>query len=452
MRKNTVYLLFILLLAFSVIIISYPKIFPIEIPYFSKIPFRLGLDLQGGVHLIYEADLSRVEKKNYDSAMAGLRDVIERRVNLFGIQEPVVQVQTTAEGARRLIVELAGVVDPAQAIEMIGQTPFLEFREERSEEETEAILAKQKEIEGKTVEEIQKIENWQLGLEDPYFKPTQLTGRYLERAELTFNQTTFQPQVSLQFNDEGAKLFKDLTEKNVGKQLAIYIDNILISAPVVQEPIAGGRAQITGNFTVEEAKKLARNLNAGALPVPITLISQQQVGPTLGAVSLEKSLKAGIVGFLLIILFMIVFYRLPGIISGLSLVIYVAIVLALFKLIPVTLTLAGIGGFILSIGMAVDANILIFSRMKEELKLNKGFAIALEEGFRRAWPSIRDGNLTTLIVALILFWFGSSFVQGFALALSIGIIISMFSAMFITKVFLQLFVGTRFEKYNFLWA
>jgi len=255
----------------------------------------------------------------------------------------------------------------------------------------------------------------------------------------------------LEFNDEGAKIFEELTEKNVGKILAIYIDGIPISTPVVQEKISGGKAQITGQFTIDEAKNLARNLSAGALPAPITLISQQTVGPILGKISLEQSLKAGIFGFLSILLFMILFYRLPGILASLALGIYVALILSLFKIIPVTLTLAGIGGFILSIGMAVDANILIFSRMREELSSGKSFSVALEEGFRRAWPAIRDGNLTTLIVAAILFGFGTSFVKGFALTLSLGILISMFSAIFITRNFLNIFIGTKLEKINWLW-
>jgi preprotein translocase subunit SecD len=216
--------------------------------------------------------------------------------------------------------------------------------------------------------------------------------------------------------------------------------------------ISGGKAQITGQFTIEEARRLARDLNAGALPVPINLISQQSVGPTLGAISLEKSLKAGIFGFLAIIVFLILFYRLPGVLSSLTLGIYVAFVLSLFKLMGVTLTLAGIGGFILSIGMAIDANILIFSRMREELKTGKTFSQSIQESFRRAWPSIRDGNFTTLIVAAILFWFGTSFIKGFALTLSLGILLSMFSAMFITRTFLECFEGSGLEKIKWLWG
>ncbi|MAF43868.1 MAG: protein translocase subunit SecD [Parcubacteria group bacterium] len=463
MPKKKLYttIILIFVLAFFTFNLSYPKYFNrgidflntkvgFSFPHFWDIPFRLGLDLQGGAHLLYEADLSQIEKDEYGSAMEGLRDVIERRVNLFGVQEPIIQVQEQS-GHHRLIVELAGVENLSQAIEMIGQTPFLEFKEQRPEEETEKILEKQKELEGKTFEEIQEVEGWQLAFEDPYFMSTQLSGRYLDKAELAFDQTTYQPQISLQFNDEGSEIFKNLTSRNIGKPLAIYIDQVIISAPTVHEEISGGRAQITGNFTIEESKKLVRDLNAGALPVPIELISQQQVGPTLGAVSLEKSLKAGMIGLLAVILFMVFFYRLPGILAALSLGIYVALILNLFKIIPVTLTLAGIGGFILSIGMAIDANILIFARLREELKEEKSFSMALEEGFKRAWPSIRDGNLTTLIVALILFSFGTSFIKGFALTLSIGIIISMFSAIFITQNFLRYFEGTKLEKITWLW-
>ena len=463
MSKKKVYITItiIFILAFLAANLTYPKYFnqgidylnlkleilnsKFKLPYFPEIPFKLGLDLQGGIHLLYQADLSQIEAKEKGDSLEGLRDVIERRVNLFGVQEPVVQIQ-----GERLIVELAGIIDPAQAIKEIGKTPFLEFKEQKPSDLINKIQEKQRELEGKSMAEIEKIENWQLAFEDP-FQGTDLTGRYLKKAELGFDQTTYKPQVLLQFNDEGAKIFEELTAKNIGKPLAIYIDQSPISAPVVQEKISGGKAQITGNFTVDSAKELTRNLNAGALPVPIKLISQQSVGPILGKVSLEQSLKAGISGFLAVILFMFIFYRLPGLISVLALGIYVALVLSLFKLIPVTLTLAGIAGFILSIGMAVDANILIFSRVREELAEKKSFLISLEEGFRRAWPSIRDSNLTTLLVSSILFTFGTSFVQGFAFTLILGVLISMFSAIFITQNFLKVFVETEFEKVKWFW-
>ncbi|MBI2642595.1 MAG: protein translocase subunit SecD [Candidatus Wildermuthbacteria bacterium] len=390
-------------------------------------PFQLGLDLQGGVHLVYEADTSQIPTGDVDSAVEGLRDVIERRVNFFGVKEPLVQTEGRGE-RRRLIVELAGVIDPKQAVELIGLTPYLEFGEAK---------ANYQEIIGK-------------GEENP-FQATPLTGRYLKKAEIAFDNVTNEPIVTIQFNDEGAKLFEEITARNIGKPLAIFLDGQLLSAPVVQDKISGGSAQITGRFTRQEAQEIARNLNAGALPLPITLISQQNVGATLGVESLRLSLKAGILGFLGVLLFMVLFYRFLGVFAVLSLLLYALFILALFKLIPVTLTLAGIAGFILSLGMAVDANILIFSRMREELKGGRSFSGALEEGFRRAWPSIRDGNITTLLVGVILFWFGSSFVQGFALTLSIGILMSMFTALVVTRNFLNLFAGTRLSNISWLW-
>lgn len=443
-KKNYINVVLILILAFLAVNFCYPKYFNlgvdflnektgIKLPYFWQKPFMLGLDLQGGAHLLYQADLSGIEEKDKASAMEGLRDVIERRVNLFGVSEPVVQVQ-----GERLIVELAGVLDISEAIEMIGQTPFLEFKEQKANYE-EIIANNQKVIESATGT-----------VEDP-FQSTSLTGQYLKKAEINFDQTTYEPLVSIQFNDEGAKIFEELTSKNVGKRLAIYIDGQLISAPNVQEAIAGGNAQITGNFTADEAKKLARNLNAGALPVPISILSQQSVGPTLGKVSLESSLKAGIYGFFVVILFMIFFYRLPGLLASVALFLYVALVLSIFKLIPVTLTLAGIAGFILSIGMAVDANILIFARNREELKSGKSQLLALEEGFKRAWPSIRDSNLNTLIVSSVLFAFGTSFVKGFAFTLILGVLMSMFSAVFVTMNLLRIFKKEKDGKLGWLW-
>ena len=437
MSKQKVYLIVIgiLITTFFAGLLVYPQILPLS--FMPDKPFKLGLDLQGGTRLIYEADLTGVEKADFSSSMQGLRDVIERRVNLFGVEEPEVQTQESGD-SHRLVVELAGIKSPAEAIEMIGQTPYLEFR-------------KQKADYNKIIENNQKIyEAGEGEMTDP-FEPTVLTGKYLKKAEISFDQTTYKPMVSIEFNEEGAKIFEELTTENVGKTLAIYIDGILISAPTVQERISQGKAQISGNFTNEEAKELARNLNAGALPVPISLISQESVGATLGEASLNQSLKAGIIGLLAVIVFMIIFYRLPGLLSALALAIYVIFMLALFKLIPVTLTLAGIGGLILSFGMAVDANVLIFSRMREELKSGKSFGTAVQEGFNRAWPSIRDGNLTTLIVSLLLFGFGTSFVKGFALTLTIGILLSMFSAIIITKNFLKCFVGTKLEKIKMLW-
>jgi protein-export membrane protein SecD len=381
--------------------------------------FKLGLDLRGGVHLVYQADTSKIAPAEVGDAMAGLRDVIERRINLFGVAEPLVQIEekgilkTVENREQRLIVELPGVTDVNQAIKMIGETPFLEFRIENPD--------------------IQIKEDTRL---DEAFLPTALTGRFLKKANLDFNQITYEPEISLEFNDKGAKIFGQLTKENVGKKLAIFLDGAPISIPVVREEISSGKAQITGQFTPQEAKVLVQRLNSGALPVPVNLISQQNIGPTLGERVLMKDLNAGIYGIILVALFLILWYRLPGLISVLALIIYTAIVLALFKIIPVTITAAGIAGFILSVGMAVDANILIFERMKEERRQGKALSSAITEGFSRAWLSIRDSNVSSLISASILYWMGTSMVKGFALTLGIGVLVSMFSAITISRTFL----------------
>lgn len=397
----------------------------------SHIPeksFILGLDLLGGTHLVYEADLSTIQGNKSD-AMDGIRDVIERRVNFFGVSEPLVQI----EGSNRLIVELAGVKDVNQAIKLIGETPFLEFKEEKTDIKT-LIDAQAK---GQRLNE------------DP-FQSTGLSGKHLKSAQLIFDQQVQIPQVSLELNEEGAKLFSDITTRNVGKRVAIYLDGTPISIPTVQEPITSGRAVINGQFTPQEAKLLATRLNSGALPVAIKLVSQQTIGASLGSESLVKSLRAGIWGLFLVAVFMILFYRLPGVVSVIALIIYVLLVLSIYKLLPVTLTLSGIAGFILSLGMAVDANVLIFARMKEELDLQKGLRQSVKDGFSRAWLSIRDSHITTLIGAVILYMFTTSIVKGFALTLGIGVLISLFTAIFVTKSFLNLFTGGRFDNKKWL--
>jgi len=431
------------------------------LPHFWEKDYVFGLDLQGGVSLVYQADLSTVEDKA--GAMAGLRDVIERRVNVFGVSEPVVQIQ----GESRLAVELPGVTDVKQAIEMIGQTPYLEFDEERTAEEAQQILDKIAELQKAQEDgkDITSVENWQLALQNPYYKPTELTGKYLTKANVIFDNTTYKAQIELLFNDEGAKIFENVTGRNINKSLAIFLDGSSIIdttgdgkidssdlyAPNVLDKIPGGKAVITGDMSTQKANEIARRLNSGALPVKIgNPISQETVGPTLGSVSLQKSLMAGIYGLLAVIVFMVLFYRLPGLLASFALIIYVVLVLSLFKLIPVTLTLAGIGGFVLSIGMAVDANILIFARMKEEIKAGKSLEQSINEGFNRAWPSIRDSNFNSLIVCAILFFVATSFIKGFAFTLALGIIISLFSAIFITRIFLQVFIGKWTEKVKWL--
>ena len=380
-------------------------------------PFRLGLDVQGGTHLVYRADTSALSRVDAQEAMASLRDVIERRVNLFGVAEPVVQTERVG-GQDRLIVELAGVFNIKDAIKLIGETPFLEFKELK------------KDVAGKPLAT-------STASFETDFVSTAINGRFIKRAAVMFDQNVGSPQISLEFTDEGGKLFEKVTEENIGQPLAIFLDGVALSAPTVQQKITGGKAQITGRFSLDEARQLVRRFNAGALPVPISLLSQQSVESSLGHNELARSLRAGLYGTLAVTLFMIFWYRLPGVIAVLALGVYASLTLLLFKLIPVTLSSAGIAGFILSIGMAVDANILIFERMKEELRAGKSIDFAMQEGFRRAWTSIRDSNVSSLITATILYWFGTSLVKGFALTLGLGILVSMFSAITASRHFLR---------------
>ena len=618
------------------------------------VPFRLGLDLKGGANLIYEADLSKIPSKDQTEALLGTRDVIERRVNAFGVAEPLVET-ASAGGVSRINVELAGVSDVESAIKQIGETPVLEFKTPKSPDaqidkkatdeanaaslkkaeaaldrvkvkrEVFATVAKEvsedaatKEKGGETVfvnkmtaaysEVVQEITSqnawkgelmpklietkdayWIVKVDDirrterevqashilicfkgasncdkettkeeayakikalvPQLTPanfakfasenstepgavnsggslgwffpvtmvdsfatavrpmyvntitkepvltdfgyhlilksgsrpnvilpeyklsvikiaktagiinasdpwenTNLSGKDLESATVQFDSRTGEPQVSLKFSAEGGKKFAELTKAWVGKQIAIFLDGKEISAPVVQQEIDGGSAQITGNFSIETAKTLARRLNAGALPVPIKLVSQSTIGPTLGAADLEKSMKAATVAFLLVALFMILFYRLPGVISVISLLFYTSVVLAIYKLFPVTLSLSGIAGFVVTVGMAVDANVLIFERMREELRLGRSLLSAIDEGFNRAWSSIWDGNITTLFAAFVLFYFTSSVIKGFALTLAIGVIVSMFSAITVTRSILRFVSGFEFAKKEWLYG
>jgi preprotein translocase subunit SecD len=383
-----------------------------------RVPFRLGLDLKGGIHLIYKADLSKIPEGEHTDALEGLRDVIERRVNFFGVSEPIVRIERVL-GEDRLSVQLAGIADAKEAIRLIGETPYLEFRRQKQQPPAQG---------SSTPAELNVLDA---------FEPTDLTGRYLTHAGIQFDSTTNNPYIEIQFNDEGGKLFEQLTGENLGKPIAIFLDGAPISIPVVQSKISGGQAQITGQFTPDEARLLAQRLNSGALPVPIELISQQSVEATRGKDSLERSFFAGMIGFLFVIAFMILWYRVPGVLAVFALAIYVVLSLTVFKLVPVTFSTAAIAGFVLSIGMAVDANILIFERMREELSRGKNMTLAIEEGFRRAWTSVRDSNVSSLITALILWYFGTDAIKGFALTLGLGIGVSMFSAIVVTRTFLR---------------
>jgi len=541
-------ILAIFVLAIFCALVVYPKL-PVATPlesFWSKFKFRLGLDLQGGAHLIYNADTSQINQADKASAVNGVRDVIEKRVNAFGVSEPVVQTNQVG-GDYRVIVELAGVKDVNEAIKMIGETPFLEFKEQdpnytdglTAEEKKQldnynleakkkaedvlkkvlvsgadfAALARQYSEDssaqnggelgfvkrGQFVAEfdnvifdkqqfpgvypavvqsqfgyhiIKKIESRGIGADEEInsahiliktktendfaqkdqWKNTLLSGKDLKRASVQFDTNTGDPEVSLEFNDQGKNLFAEITTRNVGRPVAIFLDGEPISVPNVREPIREGRAVISGRFNIKEAKQLVERLNAGALPVPITLIAQEKVGASLGQESLEKSLFAGLIGLIAVAVFMLIFYRLPGLVSVLALCLYTLVNLAIYKIFSITLTLAGVAGFILSVGMAVDANVLIFERLKEEMKTGRDLAASVEEGFKRAWTSIRDSNISSLITCVVLYWLGTSMVKGFALTLAIGVITSMFSAITVTRTLLKLFLVKNLKEKKWLFG
>ena len=554
----------VIFLALIAGLISYPQIIekvPVLGSVLVKPKINLGLDLQGGIHMEYKADTSKVESGKEAEAMQAVQDVIERRVNAFGVAEPVVYA-TKSGSENRLIVELAGVKDIESAKKMIQETPFLEFKEEGEPDHSKDIpqdvldkynneaKAKAQELlkkalagedfaqlakdnsedpgskdnggdldfakQGMFVPEFDKVlfggnlqdgeiypqlvetqfgwhiikkieqrgdgdpvespdgDNGASTLEihaahillmkksnetqnaEPTFISTGLTGKNLKSASVTFqSQGLSEPQVSLKFDDEGTKLFAEITKRNLEKRVAIYLDEQIISAPTVQSEITTGEAVITGKFTIDQAKELVRRLNEGALPVPITLVGQQSVEASLGQISLEKSLNAGIIGLILVIIFMLLYYRFLGLIASVALLIYTGIMIALFKLSgftpwSITLTLPGIAGFVLSIGMAVDANILIFERTKEEVRRGRKILAAVDEGFKRAWTSIRDGNVSSIITALILIEFGTGFVKGFAVTLVIGVLVSMFTAVMITRTILNFILGEWIEDKLYL--
>ncbi len=568
----------------------------IVLPQAPERSFTLGLDLQGGTQLVYQADVSSIPEGDRSSSLEGVRDVIARRVDATGVSEPMIQVNRTLAGDYRIIAELAGISDINEAIKMIGETPILEFKEqdeemieaefdqsileaedkarERAEQALSEALALDSLIEIKDgykdlaefkeeewINEltnpnlINVVANLEIGeinseliLDDSYFKiiqlldrrdfsieaeegleistdnqeylinsldffidyvmpeidpeagwkNTALTGQQLRRSVLQFNPNDGRPEVVLEFDSEGKELFAEITKRNIGNPVAIFLDGYPISVPTVHEEIPDGRAVISGQFDVQEARLLVQRLNTGALPVPIELIGQQTVGASLGEKSINSSLIAGLFGFLFVALFMLFYYRLPGLVAVTSLIIYVLAVLSIFKAMPillailfivllivlfslvfselkifdglvslilffvitsflvfyaynpVTLTLAGITGFILSIGMAVDANILIFERMREELRQGKALGTAIDEGFRRAWPSIRDGNITTILTCFALMTFGTGLVKGFGATLFIGVSISMFSSIVITRILLRLVKGQWLEKRTWL--
>ena len=385
---------------------------------------KLGLDLKGGSHLVFDVDLKSVKAEDQADALASARDIIEKRVNFFGVAEPLVQ-NVKSGNAHRITVDLPGLENVSQAVTLIGQTAQLRFVEEGPVDPAIASTASL----------LQRLN-----------KDTGMNGKHIKKAAVVFNQENGTPQVSLSFTAEGAKLFEDITGRNIGKPVGIFLDFMPISAPTVQQKIIDGNAVISGTFTTDEAKKLAISINSGALPLPIKLVEQRNIGPSLGAEDVQKSVVAGGIGLLMVCIFMIGYYGKLGVISTVALALYGMISFALFRAIPVVLTLPGIAGFILSIGMAVDSNILIFERIKEEQRKGRDFKTAIRLGFGRALDAIKDANITTMLVAFILFnplnWeflpqFGM--VRGFALTLGIGVATSLFTGVVITRRLIQTF-------------
>lgn len=397
---------------------------------------KLGLDLQGGTQLVLQANMSAIDQSDRLDALESSREIISRRVDAFGVSEPLIQTSINQElDQYRLIVELPGVNNVDQAVSLIGQTAQLEFREENTEFNfQEATMS------GFTLDDV--------------YLPTGLTGDQLQRATVQFDPQTGEPVVGIEFNQEGKQLFAEITERNINKPVAIIVDDQIVTAPIVNSVIDQGEAVIQGQFTTDSARELAIQLNAGALPVPIEIISQKNVGASLGQMSVQKSLIAGVIGLASVMSFMALYYGILGLLANLALLIYAVLTLALYKILGVTLTLPGLAGFILSVGMAVDANILIFERFKEEIREGKDWRVAIELGFGRAWDSIKDANVATLIICFILFnpfnWQflnASGLVRGFALTLSLGIFISLFTGVVVTRTLIRLFYdGSKWRQ------
>lgn len=400
--------------------------------FISKFPFKLGLDLSGGTHLVYQADTSKIPASDVAGAMESLKMVIESRINAFGVAEPIIQTEKGTAGGvqiQKLIVELPGVTDVNKAVDLIGKTPVLEFKTEKTAGSVPANS-------NATATDAFAIQ----------YETSPLTGRFLESARVEFDPNTRQPLVALSFNEEGKKLFGQLTTANIGKTIAIFLDGRPISTPVVQTAITDGKAVISGRFTPTEARDLARDLKYGALPVPIELIGTQSIGASLGVDALHASVEAGIWGLVIISIFLLFWYRLPGLLAIFSLGLYTVITLVCFKLFGIVLTSAGLAGFIISIGMAVDGNILIFERMKEELERGLSVEDAVKEGFARAWLSIRDSNTSSIITGLILFFTATSpLIKGFSLVFILGVVVSMFTAITVSRTLLMSLGVKKYE-------
>jgi len=438
------HLIFIIILVVAALWVIWPGNPGIHIGSYNRdIRVVRGLDLQGGLRVLLEADLPS-ETDVTSEQMQTARDIIDKRVNGLGLTEPLIQIA----GGRRILVELPGIGDPQQAVNIIKETGLLEFVQMTRADIATINNGQVLQTDFETASGIQSTPADSVGAaagpESKVFH-TVMTGAELTSAGVVTDQFGA-IKVAIEFDEVGSKIFADYTAAHIGEPLGIIFDKQMISAPIINSAIRQGKAVIEGNFTSEEANNLAVQLRYGSLPVPLKFIESKTVGPTLGQDSLRKSTNAGIIGLVLVIVFMILYYRLPGLVADLALLVYATLTFALFKLIPVTLTLPGIAGFVLSIGVAVDANILIFERMKEELRNGENLHHAIDLGFSRAWPSIRDSNISTLITCAILYWFGNAFgasiVKGFSLTLALGVMISLFTAITVTRTFLHTVLDT----------
>jgi len=409
----------ILLLAAGSVYVSLPRtssLFHGKVASLSDISLRQGLDLKGGATLLYTADTSKVGSGNVSNAMNGVRNIMEQRVNALGVTEPEIRL-TTVDGKQAIEVDLPGVTDVTKAKQIIGATANLEFKDPS----------------GNVV------------LQGSDLQPNGASAQPAQSAAGTSSLTNTW-EVDLTLTSEGKQKFATATANNIGQQIGIYLDGTLIEAPTVQSAITNGQAVITGSFTAQQAKDFALQLNSGALPVPVTLVQENTVGASLGQDAIAKSLLAGVIGVILMAIYLVGYYRFLGVFAMLALGLYAALNIALYKLFGVTMTLAGLAGFIISLGIAVDTNILTFERLKEELRMGKPMAVAVQQSFRRSWTSIRDSHLAGLISSTIIFLYGQGSVKGFALVLIIGTLLSLFSAITVTRTWMLLVAGSRFQN------
>jgi len=458
-QRTLILIVFIVAISIWIVIPNNPGIHVLGIE--KDINTRLGLDLVGGVEALLEADLPESTVITSDDMNTAIK-IVENRVNGLGLNEAVVQ----KAGERRIVVELPGETDPEKALQTIKTTGLLEFVDFSSIDGNTAMSLLNTKIQTDYEQSIQSeitptettsptdaiTTTGETTATEPITDtaaaavyPTVMTGKYLKTVTVGSDPTTGSIEVDFELTDEGAKIFGDHTTNHIGDILAIVLDKEVISVPSIESAITEGSGRISGEYTLEEANSLAVQLRYGSLPIPLKVIESKTVGPTLGQDSLSKSMTAGIIGFGIVILFMAIYYRLPGAIADVSIIIYALLAFALYKFIPITMTLPGIAGFLLSTGSALDANILIFERLKEELRAGKRLDVAVALGWKRAWPSIRDSNIATLITCTILFWFGSTFgatiVKGFSLTLAFGVVVSLFTALTVTRTLLELILN-----------